>query len=735
MKILTIKQVMILILVLILATKLQPLQAQSDEYRMKLNAVLKKADVAYQDYKFSIAADFYESYLVEATYDMEEPLRKLADCYWQMRVCNEALRVYNLLYQTEDAIASASQEERYRIAELYARNGQYEKASKWLAGVDGYQAKAATYKSYEKRDLMKEDSLSWKVNLLNINTTYREFSPFLLGNMLFFSSNKLLPYSEKTFDWDGNNFIHLWKVPVSEIKNVHELTLKDSISKEDLKQNNMKLAGVFEIGDKQLNQNALRATIKQYYATANRNTIGSLVNGLNKISSNVGPMSMDKYNHVYFSSNYSKYTKGINRIGLMEGIYSPIKGISKIRTLALGDPKIYSAMHPAVNTEGTVIVFSSDKPDGKGGYDLYYSQRKNNNSPWGKIQTFKGKINTVGNEVFPGITPKGDLYFSSDALPGLGGLDIYRINLKDALIGRGEPEHISYPVNSSADDFGLTQDVTGLKGYFTSDRLNGNDNIYGFSFVAQKQISKVIIQGVVKDEISNKPIKKATLFLLDKKDNKVYVNKTNENGKYGFIVTTLGDMVLKGIEKEHSENCLSIKIIQKKRQLNDSVITLDLLLGRFKLGYKWRLGNILYDKNNFNIRATDRPVLDSLLRILNQYPIKVEIGVHTDSRGSSAENDRESQHSANSAIFYLLDHGIDPDRIVSKGYGESELINRCADGVPCSEEEHKANRRTEVKIIGFTIAVRDFQIDPDKFKAGDRADKAVFPNGFFDGCK
>ncbi|HET7733389.1 MAG TPA: OmpA family protein [Paludibacter sp.] len=730
-----VKHLIILILALVVAMNMQPLQAQSDEYRRKLNAKLKKADVAYQDYKFSIAADYYDSYLFEATYNTEVPLRKLADCYWQMRVYSEALRVYNILYPTDEAIAGASQNERYRIAELYARFGQYDKATKWLAWVNGYQSKAAAYKSFEKLDLMKEDSLNWEINFLNINTSYREFSPFLLGNTLFFTSNKLLPFSEVTFDWDGNNFTHLWKVPVSEIKNVPQLRLADSISTEELKQNSRKLAGVYALGDKPLQNNELRSTIKQYYAPANTNTIGSLVGGLDKRPSNVGPVAMDKYYHVYFSANYSKYTRGVNRISLIEGIYSPIQGILKTHTLPFGDPRAYSVMHPAVNAEGTIIVFSSDKSGGKGGFDLYYALRTDNNSPWGKIQVFNGNINTEGNEVFPGITPKGDLYFSSNALPGLGGLDIYRINLQDALAGKGEPEHLSYPVNSSADDFGMTQDSSGLKGYFTSDRLNNDDNIYSFSFAVQAKIPKFSVQGVVKDEISNKPIKNATIFLLGQKDNKVYVSKSDEKGKYSFVVSTLGDIIIKGIEKEHSDNCLLIKTAQVNGSSNNLVIASDLFLGRLKLGTKWRLGNILYDKNNFNIRPVDRPVLDSLLRILNQYPIKIEIGVHTDSRGTTAANDKDSQHSANSAIFYLIDHGIDPDRIVPKGYGERELINKCADGVPCSEAEHQANRRTEVKIIGFTIPVQNFNIDPGKFKAGERIDKAVFPAGFFDSCK
>jgi outer membrane protein OmpA-like peptidoglycan-associated protein/tetratricopeptide (TPR) repeat protein len=724
----------LIILILVFAMIVQPLRAQRDRYRTNLNAVLKKADQAYQDYKFAVAADYYDSYLYEATDNTEEPLRKLADCYWQMRNYNDALRTYNQLYQTDDIPAGASREERYRIAELYARFGQYEKATKWLSGVSGYQAKATTYNSYEKMDQMKEDSLSWNVGLLNISTSYRDFSPFLWGNTLFFCSNKLLPYSEKASDWDGDNFTHLWKVPVSELKNVPELASKDTSATAELKRSR-KLAGAYSMGDKPLTQSALNSTSKQYYTQTNQNTIGSLLGGLGKNFFNVGPMSMDKYDHIYFSANYDKDVRGINRVGIMEGSYSATRGVLESHVLPLADPKTYSVMHPAINENGTILVFCSNKPGGKGGFDLYYVQRQNTGSSWGAVQSFSGNINTGGNEVFPTITPKGDLYFSSDALPGLGGLDIYRINLQDALAGRGEPLHLSYPVNSPADDFGLTQDASSMKGYFTSDRMNSDDNIYSFTYEARKQVPKFTVQGVVRDEISDKPIQNATLFLLNTKENKVYISKSDERGRYSFAVAALGDVVIKGVEKDHSDNCTILKINQDNNPGNTMLDAPDLLLGRFKPGAKWRLGNILYDKNNFNIRLADRPVLDSLIRILNQYPIKIEIGVHTDSRGSAAENEKDSQHSANSAIFYLLEHGIEPERIVSKGYGESELINKCSDGVPCSESEHQVNRRTEVKVTGFTVSLRTFQVDPDKFKPGTRVDKSAFPNGYFDTCK
>ena len=732
MKRLAIKQVLFLILLLAFSTSKQPLRAQIKEYQVKLAAELSKADIAYQDSKFSVAADHYESYLYGATSNLDDARAKLADCYWQMRVYNEALRVYKIIYENGDA--GASQEDRHRIAELYARFGQYDKAAKWLAGVEGYQSKAAVYNSMEKLDLMKEDSLNWKLNFLNINTNYREFSPFWKDNTLFFTSNKQLPSSRKAFAWDGNNFTHLWKVPVPEIKAGSELQLRDSTAIDEVKQNNKKLAGVFPLGDIQLNKNAWRSTMRQYYTSANRNPVGSLVGGLTHFPFNVGNLVMDKHNHVYFSSNYSGYNKGVNRIGLIEGIYSPSGSITKTHALALGDAKNYSAMHPAINSEGTLIIFSSDKAGGKGGFDLYYAQRENVNQPWGPIQSFEGSLNTVGNEVFPTITPTGYLYFSSDAWPGLGGLDIYRIPLQDVLAGKGEPEHLGYPINSEADDFGMTQDSTGTKGYFTSDRLNNDDNIYSFSYEFHKRVPKLFIQGVVKDEISKEPVRNATVFMLNKKDNKVTVTRTDQKGRYRILSVPSAEIVIKTIEKEHSYNCFSMKL-NVRPNLKDSVINVqDLLLGKYKTGYKWRLGTIHYDNNNFNIRENERSILDAVLNILNKYPIKIEIGVHTDSRGSTADNDRQSQHSANAAVFYLLDHGIDPGRVAAKGYGERELINKCADGVPCTEQEHQMNRRTEVKITGLTNEAAKLEINSDRFKSGEQIDKSALPKGFFENC-
>jgi len=718
------------------------LDAKVNSYKtnkIKYKVLLIKADIAYQDSKFAIAADYYEIYLQKLANSQNDVFPKLANCYWQMREYDNAMRVYKLIYPKGNQ--GASQLDQLRIAELFARYGQYQQASEWLKGVAGYQLKADVYNEKETVNKMKKDSLNWKLGFLNVNTVYREFSPFLANNTLFFSSNKPLLTKKKAYGWDGDNYAHLWEIPVSNVDSVSINQIIDSkLTKKLPKEKTKKLAGIYECGDTKSMNKANRLFINKPFMKADLNPVGKIVKGLDKIQFNAGAISVDKNNHFYFSSNYSKSDqKGINRICLMEGIYSS-EGITSIHKLPFGDANSFSVMHPAINPEGTLLVCSSDKKGGKGGFDLYYSQRTDINQLWDTLKAFDNNVNTVGNEVFPSITSNGYLYFSSDNTPGLGGLDIFRITLHDALAGKGEDEHLSYPINSSADDFGWTQqDSAGLKGFFTSDRLNNDDNLYSFSYepIIAKFPKKSFIEGFVLEKQSFKPIMGATLFLYNIKEDTVYIAKADQNGKYNFPVLTSSDVIIKGVDKKYLNDCLSSTIIYEP-QPKDTIqkAPRDLLLDKFKVGFVWKLSNIHYDFDKWNIRPDAMPILDSLVLILNEHPITVELGSHTDSRGSFKYNEKLSQHRAESAVAYLIKHGIDPRRITAKGYGESQLLNRCSDGVPCSDEEHQANRRTEVKVTGYTIPQKVSEnINPDKFKDGDIINKSLLPRKFFDACK
>jgi|GEM_PF-208967 len=731
------------------------LHAENNGTNQKEQAsILKKADSDYNNQNYSLAAVYYEIYL---THDETSTLvlTRLADCYWRMREYDDALRIYLLLFPAGGE--KATRQQQLRIGELYARFGKYELASQWLKKVNGYERKAETYNDKLKLDGMRKDSINWKLGFLDINTPHREFAPFLADSILFFSSNRPLNKKNKISGWDGNNYTRLWKVPVSNLHNQTEDEIKASQIKIKPQLKNAKsksLAGVYECADNKPFSNNIDRDVNRYVEERN-NTAATLVQGLGELNYNAGAMCMDKKSHFYFSANYPKTENGINRIRIMEGIYTT-SGVKKVHALPFGNPKSYSVMHPAVNQDGTILVFSSDKADGKGGCDLYYSLRPDVTQSWGPLKIFNGNINTVGNEVFPSITSDGTLYFSSDLLPGLGGLDIFRIPLKDAIAGTGEVEHLGYPINSTADDFGWAQDSTGTKGYFASDRRNSNDNLYSFFYkvdgVSVSEIGsdaktvgkeansskslKSYIEGYVLDKLTMKPIEGATVFLLNKVSGKVLIAKTDKDGKYNFIISAGNNFIIKAISNGYVNDCYALDATDMLRRDEPlKKMPQDLLLGKYMIGKKWKLNNIHYDFNKFNIRPDARPILDSLIDILKTYPITAELGSHTDSRGSFGYNEKLSQKRADAAVAYLVEHGIDKGRITAKGYGETQLLNKCANGIRCSEAAHQANRRTEVKVTGYVLPDADSGlVNPDNYKDGDEIDQRELPNNFFETC-
>lgn len=695
--------------------------------------LLAKAELAYLGFKYSIAADYYEDYLKLGSDSSGTLLAKLADCYWITKQYDDAFRVYKLmlLHTTQDI----SSQQRLRIAELYARFRDYKQASKWLTGIDGYQSRAEVFGDTLKMKALTKDSLNWRIEFLNINTGFREFSPFITddGNFLFFSSDRPVFYSNEHPNKIINNYDRLWKVPASSTHDVPTLKGKFNMIETD--------------ADK----------------------LVSLVEGLEKLRFNVGAVAADKNNHFYFSTNYpNSDRRGINRLRLMEGFYTRKNSLKK-KALPFGNPRLFSVTHPTVNRDGTFLVLSSDRPNGKGNYDLYYTQRKSISQPWDTLKAFGSNINTAGNEVFPSLISNGYLYFSSDGLPGLGGLDIYRISLQDAINGKDNVDHLSYPINSSGDDLGWTQDSTTTYGYFSSDRLNNDDDIYCFHYVNRQKMRLVF--GHTIDIKTNKPIPNATVFMWNKQTNKVNIAKTDKDGKYHFLVPINDPIILKAVKKGMTNDCLEDEYVEQS-QIADTISSniRDLLLERkdqdnisqidlsdgiqavdtiskvmqnllfkkqiLKINDNWRLNNIYYSFNKWDIRADAKPILDSLIKLLKMYPIRVELGSHTDSRGTFEYNDWLSQKRAESVVDYLVSHGVNSERLTARGYGERVLLNRCTDGIPCSEKEHQDNRRTEVRVISNTD-IQKYQIDdidPDQFSDEEQIDKDVLPDDFFSYC-
>lgn len=413
----------------------------------------------------------------------------------------------------------------------------------------------------------------------------------------------------------------------------------------------------------------------------------------------------------------------------------------------------YSVGHPALSNDGNTLYFTSDMPGGSGGFDLWMCTKQGDS--WGEPRNLGPIVNTAGNEVFPSVAEDGTLYFSSDGQPGYGGLDIFKTQYYDG--DWTTPINVQMALNSPYDDFAIVF-APGMKnGFFSSNRPGGmgNDDIYAFrdselakNFVAKKVKGRqvpvsapapVCLSGVVKDKITGKPIENATLFIHNPNTNKVSVIKTAPDGSYCFPIDRGGDYTVKAMKPTYIADCGHVQVPQPITR--EGVNPKELLLDKLDLGKVFKIQgpgaeNIYYDFDKSDIRPDAARELNKLVMIMKENPVNVELGSHTDCRGTNNYNEKLSQRRAESAVNYIISQGISADRIIAKGYGEQKPVNRCIDGVDCSEAEHQLNRRTEFIVIEFSTPKQQIgQFNPDIYLDGEDVDPNKLPKDFFDMCK
>jgi outer membrane protein OmpA-like peptidoglycan-associated protein len=391
---------------------------------------------------------------------------------------------------------------------------------------------------------------------------------------------------------------------------------------------------------------------------------------------------------------FSVYRKAEIRLKLI--VVKEVDGVWQlVEELPFNNP-LYSFGHPAISATGDTLIFVSDVPDiGKGKIDIYMTIRKN--GKWGKMTNLGSKINTVEDEMFPFLFKNDVLIFASNGRKtDENDLDLYY----SCLVGGGftEPKPLD-EINSDSDDFGLIIHENLKIGYFTSGR-DGNtgsasdDDIYKVEF--ERIHEEVVPEGrydlelIVLDRKTMNPVPNAQvefddnipgvleafIFKRELKKDSTCVATAEVKGYMGAwkTITTVGQPF--GIIKD----TILVDKIEK-----DAIIALK---------------NIYYDFDKWDILPTSEIELNKLIKIMNDYPsMKVELGSHTDSRGTGAYNEMLSQKRSDSAVEYIVNNGIQKERIIAKGYGESVLLNKCEDGVPCTDEEHQVNRRTEFKIL------------------------------------
>lgn len=398
---------------------------------------------------------------------------------------------------------------------------------------------------------------------------------------------------------------------------------------------------------------------------------------------------------------------------------------SKASTIEVTRDTLSSYAHPAVSPDGYWLYFCSDMPGGMGGLDIW-RMRVNNNGTGG-VENLGPSINTEGDEMFPTFRPNGDLYFSSDGHPGLGGLDIF-IALPDSVGGSWTIEHPGYPLNSQGDDFGMTFEGLLNKGYFSSNRgdAKGWDHIYSFYNPEIVQTVKGWVYEQDGYELPNALVymvgNDGTNTKLSVRGDGSFTQEINPYVDYVFLGTCKGYL-------NHKEQ-LSVEPVEESTeyvlQFPLASITAPVLID-----------NIFYDFDKATLRPESTVALDALVVLLNDNPnVTIELSAHCDYRGSAEYNKALAQRRAEAVVDYLISQGIESERLSPVGYGKEKpktikkkltetysflnegdvLTEEFIVGLDDEEQQeicNQLNRRTEFIVLRTTYGMFD-EVKEDK---------------------
>lgn len=351
----------------------------------------------------------------------------------------------------------------------------------------------------------------------------------------------------------------------------------------------------------------------------------------------------------------------------------------------------WSTGHPALSADGKTLYFASDRPGGSGGSDIW--RCVDNGTGWSEPENLGTTVNSAGNELFPTVNGK-TLHFASTGHLNMGGLDIFETMEHNGIWK--DPVNLKSPINTSKDDFFFVLDSTNKAGFLSSNR-DGTDQIHAFTM----NEPLFYLDGLAFDT-DERGLKNADIILTNLETGKDVSIMSGLDGKFQLQLEPNSDYLLKVSSKGMLAS--STTVSTKGLTRNDTLHT-TMRLSQVKIGEAIAIKNIYYDYDKWEIRPDASIELDRIARLFIDNPdMSFELGSHTDSRGGDLYNLVLSDARANSAVNYLIQRGVDPNRITAKGYGEHVLVNKCANGVKCTEEDHQANRRTEFKVTGVGLA-------------------------------
>jgi len=391
------------------------------------------------------------------------------------------------------------------------------------------------------------------------------------------------------------------------------------------------------------------------------------------------------------------------------------------KLVEIPNPDSVLMAHPSINADGTRIYFTSVLKGGLGGKDIWYSERQG--TTWGNPVNAGPKINTEGDEEFPFIHPSGTLYFASNGHKGIGGFDVLFCDFEEG--DWTDATNLKSPINSTGDDFGFILDDNKETGYISSNRFGGKgeDDIY--SVIAIPLVFNVAGKAI--NNASGKSFAGVKINIIGS-DGSTQMLITDPAGKYKFALKKDVNYQLSASKYRFFGDVAETSTYGYKESKD------------FELNFRLNpiplkeiiIKGILYDLASADLKPESIERLDTITKTLSDNPtFVIEIASHTDSRADSTYNNQLSLRRAQSVVNYLVSKGIESERLRPRGYGESKLLNECADGVTCPEELHALNRRTTFSIISEDYVPKEAVKLPDagkKVAPKAATPKAIAPN-------
>ncbi len=624
---------------------------------------LAKGQSQYDKYEYINAQDTYLK-VVKKGYRSADLFKNLGNSYYFNSQFEEASKWYEELVNSYPD--EVEPEYYFRYAQTLKSVGRYDDAGVFMekfAESSTDDQRAQLFKE-EPNYLERIDFQSGRFEIENspINSPFTDFGTAFYGNYVVFSSSRdTLLIKKSIHQWNDEAFLDLYKT--------------------EYNPTNGELSEIEKLDSK-----------------------------LNTLFHESTPVFTKDGKTIYFTrNNYNKRKrrddkKGTNKLKIYRSYKNPKGGWTTPQSLPFNSDE-YSTAHPALSADEKTLYFASDMPGGEGASDIYEVEIISGGS-FGEPKNLGKKINTEGKETFPFISSKNDLYFASDGHSGLGGLDVFVTRLNPQTDEEGLVVNIGKPVNGPKDDFAFIVDDETKRGYFSSNRDNGKgkDDIYSFVQIEDlKKFCEATLAGIVTDKDSGELLVGAKVSIYDSSNNLLESFVVGDDASYNYEVkcnsqyfiraekeayTTLEKMVNTPGETEITNTPL---VLEKKVKTADVGDDLAKVLS---------LNPIYFDFDQSYIRKDAAIELAKVIEVMNQYPnMKVDVRSHTDSHGDDAYNLWLSEQRAKSTIDYMFGKGIDKNRLTSKGYGESELVNNCGNNSNCTKQQYQESRRSEFIIV------------------------------------